>query len=652
MHNQPDLMQIRQSEMQHSDEAANCRDLRRPVMRAVTALALCLLLSGCVAPIGADRVSTRQAYDQVEANALRTGQPSVATVAILHRYGLDELAASQPDEAVRRLHEKALATGERDLLYALSELSYTAGDHIQRSVKPWDPRDARDYYLGSAVYAWLFLFGEGQNDPPSSFDRRFRDACDFYNFALGLAFREYRSTNAVVQIEFIRRKLPVGEIEFQVNPSQAAVKLQEMDKILLADQFRVRGLSMRNREPGLGTPLICVQPVNEELDLRPAVPATMLLRIPRTLSDFTNGPAACSLEFYSALNRTTVEIGQTQVPLELDLTTYRAYTLTQSRVWDLGRLQFLAPSERIKSRLILNQPFDPNRIPVVLVHGTFSSPVTWAEMGNTLLADPELRRRYQFWSFMYGSGNPLIQSVAELRDTLTAEVAKLDPQGTNAALRDMVVIGHSQGGLLTKATAVDTGDVIWRMVSTNRLEDVKATEGQRKELEQRFFLKPLPFVGRVIFIATPHRGSYLSVSFVRNLAQRFVSFPGAMKARSQELMKLMSGSESAGFLKGKMPTSLDSMSPKNPALLAMAEIPVRPPIKANSIIAAEGDGDYHKSRDGLVTYQSSHVDYAESEFIVRSFHSCLDNPATIEEVRRILHVHLDAFEAARHKPNP
>ena len=101
-----------------------------------------LLLAGCTAPIGADRVTTRQAYAQVEANALRTGKPSANTVAILHRYDLDRLAAEQPDEAVRQLHQKALATGERDLLFALSEMSYVAGDHIRRSVKPWDPRDA------------------------------------------------------------------------------------------------------------------------------------------------------------------------------------------------------------------------------------------------------------------------------------------------------------------------------------------------------------------------------------------------------------------------------------------------------------------------------------------------------------------------------
>jgi hypothetical protein len=35
------------------------------------------------------------------------------------------------------------------------------------------------------------------------------------------------------------------------------------------------------------------------------------------------------------------------------------------------------------------------------------------------------------------------------------------------------------------------------------------------------------------------------------------------------------------------------------------------------------------------------MDYVESEFIVRSYHSCLNQPATIEEVRRILHEHLD-----------
>jgi len=122
----------------------------------VVALAV-LLLAGCVAPIGADHVTTRQAYAQMEANALRTGKPSAQTVAILHRYDLDRLAARQPDEAVRQLHHKALAIGDRDMLFALAEMSYVAGERIRHSVTPWDPRDARDYYLGSAVYPACFI---------------------------------------------------------------------------------------------------------------------------------------------------------------------------------------------------------------------------------------------------------------------------------------------------------------------------------------------------------------------------------------------------------------------------------------------------------------------------------------------------------------
>jgi len=276
----------------------------------------------------------------------------------------------------------------------------------------------------------------------------------------------------------------------------------------------------------------------------------------------------------------------------------------------------------------------------VFVHGTFSSPVTWAEMANSLTADPVLRKRYQIWSFIYGSGNPLVRSVVEFRAALTAEVKRLDPEGTNAALRQMVVIGHSQGGLLTKGTAVDTGDRIWHVVSTNRLEDLKISEAQREDIRRSLFFEPLPFVKRVVFIATPHRGSYLSGGLARTLARRFVSLPGDLMSRGKDVMGLTEGSEAGKFFQGRLPTSLDGMSPKNPGLLVMADIPVVSGVKAHSIIPVLDERDLQKARDGVVEYKSAHIDYVESEFIVHSPHSCLNQPATIEEVRRILHKHL------------
>jgi len=343
---------------------------------------------------------------------------------------------------------------------------------------------------------------------------------------------------------------------------------------------------------------------------------------------------------------TTVTIGSAQVPLEIDLTAFRAYTMNQSRIWKLGRLDFLAPAEHVSNQLILHQPLASDRIPVVFVHGTFSSPVTWAEMANTLAADPVLRRRYQIWSFIYSTSNPLAYSIADLRADLSTKVQELDPQGTNTSLRQMVIIGHSQGGLLTKGTVVNTGDRLWRLISTNRLEDAEVTETQRAELRRLLFYEPLPFVKRVVFIATPHRGSYLSGRLARRLAQKLVNLPGAVVARGSEFLRQVEGTEVGRFFENKIPTSLDGMSPKNPGLLAMSEIPVVPEIKAHSIIPVLGDGDPRDGgKDGVVAYESAHVDYVESELIVRSGHSCLNHPAAIEEVRRILYEHLDQLKA-------
>jgi len=214
-------------------------------------------------------------------------------------------------------------------------------------------------------------------------------------------------------------------------------------------------------------------------------------------------------------------------------------------------------------------------------------------------------------------------------------------------LREMVVIGHSQGGLLVKSTAIDTGDRLWKGFSTKSLDDPSISEVQRAELQRLLFMKPLPFVRRVVFIATPHRGGYHNKGLVRSLSRRIVSLPGNIVAYGNDLMKLTEGTETADFLDGRLPTSVDGMSPDNPALKALVDLPLAPWITAHSIIAVEDDDDPEKRRDGLVTYESAHLDDTESEFIVNSFHTCLNHPATIEEVRRILRLHLAGLTEAK-----
>jgi pimeloyl-ACP methyl ester carboxylesterase len=609
-----------------------------------TLLIWCVVLTGCVAPIGADKTTPALAYRQTHENPVGHGQPSPQTRTVLHRFEQVERFEKSPDDVLQKILQKAVETRDRDLLFALSELNYLAAEKLRHSVKKWEERDARDYYLASALFAWLFLFGDGSAELPNVFDERAQTSCDLYNYGLSWALIEDRSTNARVSLQGGSRRLPNGPLEIEFKAVDFPWPLTDFDHFAAANHFTVRGLSVRNRQAGLGAPLVAATKEGKARGLPRSVPATMLLRFEGGLTALARGGRA-TLELYSPFNGSTVRVGGRTVPLETDTTVSMAYTLNQSFVWKLGMAQFLSSQEQIRSDVYLTQPYRPGRIPVVFVHGTFSSPVWWAEMVNTLAADPILRQRYQFWYFIYNSGNPIVHSAQKLRGSLEAKVRELDPNGRDGALQQMVVIGHSQGGLLTKLTATDTGDrLLQAVLKTNRLEDLEISAAEQAAVRRYICFEALPFVKRVIFVCTPHRGSYLAGGLARKLARRFVTLPAKMVKRTTDLAGLTEKLDLPKELRGT-PTSLDSMSPNNPVMHALADIPLAPGIKGHSIIAVQGDGDYHLGRDGLVTYESAHVGYAESEFIVRGYHSCQQMPATIEEVRRILHEHAGTVPA-------
>jgi pimeloyl-ACP methyl ester carboxylesterase len=600
--------------------------------------------------VGADKVPTILAYRQTHQNAVGNSRPSADTLAVLNRFGQIENFEKAPDPAIQLIHQKAVQSRERGLLFALSELNYLAGERVRRNVKPWDTRDARDYYLASAVYAWFFIFSGTSDAPLDAFDQRFRAACDLYNYALAWALTERRGTNGVAILAGGSRRLPTGRLEIDFDGESFPFPLEDFEDFYVSQQFLVRGLSMRNRQPGLGGPLVCVAKRDPKSNISRCLPATVFLRIKGELTDLELGKCRATLELYSAFDTSSVRVGDRVVPLETDTTVSLAYALNQSFLWRLGMMQFRSFKELVPSDVYLTQPYHPGKIPVVFVHGTFSSPVWWAEMFNTLSADRELQKRYQFWWFIYNSGNPTAYSAVKLRESLTSKIKALDPSGTDTALKQMIVIGHSQGGLLAKLTATDTGDrLLDAVLKTNRLEDLKLTPEQVALLHRYLRFEALPFVKGVVFISTPHRGSYLASNFARRLARKFVSLPTRLVNASQEFSGLMEKLKLPRELRG-VPTSLDSMSPKNPVQQALADIPLAPGVKGHSIIAVKGDGDFHNGKDGLVAYESAHVDYVESEFIVRGPHSCQGMPATIEEVRRILYEHLSSLPVGKGKP--
>lgn len=608
-------------------------------MRPILLAPVLLLLAACSTPISADFVGADEVYEVVNQNALSAGTPSNATRLALHRADLVDTYDDDPYAALEALHRAALKVDRQDRLFALAELSYlTARDEGDR-----------DLYLASAVYAYLFLEGDAQGLRPAPFDVRFRVACDLYNRSLGEAFR--RSDDTWLPRGGVFR-LPVGQVTVTVPDAKLHVGTQAFDEFRLAGDYRVRGMTARIHRPGLGTSLISGSTgrrtaAPNEISPGVFVPATAFLDVFGNIEQAEAGGLNAVLALHAPGEAVSVDVRGRDVPLESDVTTPLAYTLRESKLWEFELGSFFSPDEvDIENGLATLMPYQPGKIPVVFVHGTASSPARWAEMINELAADPALRERYQAWLFIYKTSAPILMSAATLRQSLRDRVQALDPDGSDPALRRMVVIGHSQGGLLTRLLVTSSGNEFWSNVSDHPFEEFELDDETREPLRSALFFEPEPYVERVVFVATPHRGSFLSQGLVRTVADWFISIPKRTAALTSDIVL-----KNLRLIKGdalrNSPTAVDNMAPGHPFLQALEAAPMDARVHKHSIVAVTSLDDLEAQDDGVVQYTSAHLEGAESEKVVLSGHSVQGNAACILEVRRILYQHVGLRLSAR-----
>jgi pimeloyl-ACP methyl ester carboxylesterase len=595
----------------------------------------------CASPTGVRRVDAREVHRTLTENVLTSGRPSVPSWHVLQRTGLHELFERDPSAAITALSALELRDGR---VFALAELSFWLGE------KTGD----RGRYLAAAVYAYAFLFPGEANSPPLATDPRYRLACDLYNRGLTEGIDPLRLTGTDWAGERIRT--PLGDLDIAFDRSELEWSGWQLGDFLPAAYLEVRGLRNRYRRPGIGAPLVAslTAPVSGEgaeqlrahIPPRLKVPVTAFLRIDDARAALTSGLLHARLELFSEDEARSVEVEGRSVPLEFETSSALAYSLEGPPIWWSEIRDFLyggvvpritaAPEDQ----LLFLEPYQPGRIPLVLVHGTASSTQRWAELVNELKSDVLLSQRYQIWLYRYDSGNPIGFSAGVFRQVLSETLLALDPDRDDRALAQMVVIGHSQGGLLTKLTAVDSGQRFWRNISKKPITQLDVDPEQRAVIERSTFFTPLPFVQRVVFIATPHRGSYLTLKRLGRWAASLVELPNTV---SQVTFDFVLRNRDDLLIRDldRPVTSIDNMTPGNPFLKTLSSLPVTPGIAVHSIIAVEGTGPAYQGADGVVRYKSAHLDGVESERVVRSGHSCQGHPDTIEEVRRILREHAE-----------
>jgi hypothetical protein len=608
---------------------------RRPAHGPTLAILLgaLLLASACATPIGAVPGDRLTVYHTLTSNVLSTGTLSAATEQLLLRRGLAERFEEDPETVLSELRGPGLDLN-RDRLSALAELSFAYADKSHR----------HEYYLAAAVYAYAYLVPEDKAKAPKPIDPRNRLAADLYN--LGLTLGLAAPVGQEVVLEAGKRPLPFGTLELTTDPKEFLWGGFRMSRFVPVAEFEVRGLRNRYRQPGVGAPLAAeLTPTGEGASAEAArkyipprlkVPVTAFVRFENVEEGIASGTVQGRIELYPADEATSVDIGGMAVPLELEPTATLAYMLEGSPVWETEIAGFLSAQRPLFGNgLIMLHPYRPGRIPVVLIHGTASSPARWAEMLNELENDPVLRGRLQFWLFIYSTSKPILLSAKELRDALTNAVKEIDPDDRDPALHEMVLIGHSQGGLLARLMVTDSGNRFWDNVSKVPFSDVKMKPDTRALMESAMFFKPLPFVTRVVFIATPHRGSFRATGFVLNLVYRLVTLPITLVKGIGDLVQENPDVVPRDTLK-RIPTAVDNMSPNSPFIKALSASPIADDVTVNSIVAVLGTGPLTGQTDGVVRYDSAHLEGAASEKVVHSSHSTQATPDTIEEVRRIL----------------
>ena len=612
---------------------------RMTPFRRQTGLLACLLvafaLAACGAPVNVERVSLRTAYEDLNRSALSGDELSEATRTVLRRAALLELYDAQPDAAIATMRAQAIATGMHwSDLYALSEMSYAEGRRTK----------SKPLLLASALYAYAVLFPAGNADRPSPYSPQFLHSNDFYNLALTQVLSG-EGAEGTATLESGRYPLPFGTVDVTVDQASLSFAGRTLTSFLPTMNLQVEGFKNDYRSDGLGAPLAAGLTASPQpssgLVLPPKlrIPTSAVLQIDDPRRQLTGTTLTARLTLYTIYDTASIRIAGQEVPLEYDQTAVRALFATESRSWSRelsGLLNNVLNDPDAKDHLFALEPHRRGRIPVVLVHGTASSPFRWADMVNDLLEDKEVRDHYEFWLFTYNTGNPIPLSADVLRHSLEDAVKSLGGVQADPALGRMVVVGHSQGGLLTKMISIESGTKVWDAISDRPVDDLNLKPETKALLKDSLFVHPLPFVETVIFIATPHGGSYQASMTVVGLFMKLVTLPVTVGTAAADMMA--NAGEGLRLDKDRRYfSSVAGMSPGNPVIGALRAIPVAPGIHAHSIIPTLQDGPLDTRNDGVVEYKSAHIDGVESEMVVEhSAHSTQSNPLTVREVRRIL----------------
>ncbi len=549
--------------------------------------------------------------------------PSLATRQWLHHAGLQDRWTRSPDAALDAVVRSLPAGGDAARAVA-AELC------LEKARRADTPHDRRRWSLVSARHAFAILTSDDAVERPFAPD--LRNAAELYNAALA----EY----LLALEDGLPRAETLGTNGAAIRVDPSAVLATGVTNLAVARREAPRAEEQINRRYGVGAAVTAFHPAevvvpprepwHPQVRVLPVRPATLLARFDGT----GDGAATASLSLHDPVGSATARLGPVEVPLEADLALPLARVLDENTAYrGLARMPLYLDGDFVDGLrgLHLLGPYRRGRVPVVLVHGLMDSPFTWMPLANEILRDPALASRVQIWGFFYATVNPIPQSASELRHSLEALRARLDPDGADAAWDRMVLVGHSMGGLIARML-VSRGT----LAPAPELAEAAASlpADRRAYLESLGRLEPLACVRRAILIGAPNRGAEMASSWVGRLGNALVSLPSAT-------VDYLGSGPSSGVKPVAAPTGIRNLRPESAFIRSLSELPLPDGVPVHTVAADLDGAGRTDGTDGVVPYASAHLDGAASELVVHGDHlSMHKEPPAIQEVLRILREHV------------
>jgi len=635
------------------------------ILRRGAFLVLLLLMLGGCAGVKVSALETRDYISLRRGDVLSTGQlsSSVGTALQVVGIGQDECKAAAA-VCLRTLGESK-ALGDEQRLSVLAELWLQEALRLDRSAQTDAQTDAMlDAYLESARHAYAYLFMTERTVGQRALDDRQTQVRDYYNFSVQKAltglFARYQGNPP--QAGEGQGNFVLHSGRWQIQGAVGDVRLaggRDLPEALIpAASLSFKGLRNQYRRDGLGAELVAmtdrrvVRKDSAELawSETPFPAVTAVASFPGATLDEVLSTQRVHIVGYDPFRQDSITMAGREIPLAASFTSGYGLWLARSGFASQSLLTLVGKGEVLeKPHVYLMQPYDPNRRIIIMLHGLASSPEAWINVANEVLGDEALRQNYQIWQVYYPTNAPLAFNNKAIRTALEQTLEHFDPSGTAQASRDMVVIGHSMGGVLSRLMLSSSGDRLWAALLERYPLQGRRLERVQKEVGPYVRFEPLPDVSRAIFVAAPHRGTPFAENRISRWAAGLVKLPASVLGRITDVAQLLivPGSANAEVLTRPL-NSIDNLSSNDPFVRLSADLPISPAVRYHSII-----GNYTPalslldSSDGVVPYSSAHLAAAESEIVIPFGHSVQETPEAIMEIRRILHVHLHESDGDR-----